>query len=92
MDQQAVRLTKSASKGGMMSPYNSRSAKTKDATRSYRMQNMTASKTHGTTNLLNSNAKQSAKNKFELPLLSNRSNSKPNLMGARNPSSALKES
>ena len=42
---------------------------------------MTASKVHTSTNLLNSNAKkQTSKGKFELPLLSNRSSSKPNLV------------
>ena len=66
----------------MMSPYNSKSVqKTKDQARTYRMHTMTASKTQTSTNLLNSNAKkQSSKGKFELPLLSNRSNSKPNLV------------
>jgi len=61
----------------MMSPYNSKTGlKAKDQARSYRMQTMTASKPQ-TTNLLNSNVKQQqSKNKFELPMLSNRSNSK----------------
>lgn len=61
-----------------MSPYNSKSThKTKEHARTYRMQTMTANKLHTTTNLLNSNAKKySNKGKLELPLLSNRSNSK----------------
>lgn len=70
---------RSASKGNkIMSPYNSKSThKTKEHARTYRMQTMTANKLHTTTNLLNSNAKKySNKGKLELPLLSNRSNSK----------------
>lgn len=71
---------RSASKGiKVMSPYNSKSTqKTKEHARTYRMQTMTASKVVTSTNLLNSNAKKySNKVKFELPLLSSRSNSKP---------------
>ena len=88
--QQSGRLTKSATKGAMMmSPYNSKnSAQAKDA-RTMRMQTLTASKMGAGTNLLSSNAKQSSKNKFELPMLSNRSNSKPALTQVR---STLKES
>ena len=79
----AAQQTRSASKGtNLMSPYNSKSVqKTKEHARTYRMQTLTASKVQPSTNLLNSNAKkQSAKGKFELPLLSNRSNSKPNVV------------
>lgn len=74
----------------MMSPYNSKTgAKNKD-TRTYRMQTMTACKAGAAgTNLLCSNTKQSSKNKFELPLLNNRSNSKPALSSVR---PTLKES
>lgn len=69
----------------MMSPYNNCKSvqKTKDhqQARTYRMQTMTASKVQTSTNLLSSNAKkQTSKGKFELPLLSNRSSSKPNLV------------
>lgn len=81
--EQPSRHTKSASKNAMMmSPYTSKTgAKGKDQARTYRMQTLTASKTQTTTtNLLNSNAKQSSKKQFELPLLSNRSNSKPSLV------------
>lgn len=81
--QSIVNQARSASKGNkVMSPYNSKSVqKTKEHARTYRMQTMTASKVHTSTNLLNSNAKkQSAKGKFELPLLSNRSNSKPTIV------------
>ena len=72
-----------------MSPYNSKSTqKLKDSsTRLQRMNTLTASKIPQSTNLLNSNIKQghqtrnpSATGKFELPLLSNRSNSKPTLV------------
>ena len=84
--QQSARHTKSASKGAMMmSPYNSKTTlKAKDQARSYRMQTMTAHKGQTSTNLLNSNIKQQqnqvqnqqSKSKFELPMLSNRSNSR----------------
>ena len=59
--------------------------KAKDQARSYRMQTMTAHKGQTSTNLLNSNIKQQqnqaqqnqqSKSKFELPMLSNRSNSR----------------
>ena len=82
---QSARHTKSASKGAMMmSPYNSKTTlKAKEQARSYRMQTMTAHKAQTSTNLLNSNIKQQqqaqnqqSKNKFELPMLSNRSNSR----------------
>jgi len=64
-----------------MSPYNSKGAKARESARTYRMHTMTAVKAQTTsTNLLNSNVKQQNKNnnKFELPLLSTRSSSKPN--------------
>ena len=84
----AARHTKSASKGAaIMSPYNSKSTqKLKDSSaRLQRMQTLTASKIPQSTNLLNSNIKQAqgrnpSANKFELPLLSNRSSSKPTLV------------
>lgn len=78
---QARSVSKGAAK--VMSPQYSKSVqKTKEHARSYRMQTMTASKVHQSTNLLSSNAKkqQQSKGKFELPLLSNRSNSKPSLI------------
>lgn len=79
--EQPSRHTKSASKGGMMmSPYTGKSGQKNGQARTYRMQTMTASKLHSTTNLLNSNAMQATKNRFELPLLSNRSASKPSLV------------
>jgi len=74
----------------MMSPYGSKTAqKSKGDARTYRMQTLTASKMQST-NLLNSNAKQTQKNRFELPLLSNRSSSKPTLALAKNPLSVTK--
>ena len=83
--EQPSRHTKSASKGGMMmSPYTGKSGQKNRQAHTYRMQTMTASKLHSTTNLLNSNAMQANKNRFELPLLSNRSASKPSLVQQRN--------
>ena len=79
--EQPSRHTKSASKNAMMmSPYTGKSGQKNGQARTYRMQTMTASKLHSTTNLLNSNAMQTNKNRFELPLLSNRSASKPSLV------------
>ena len=52
---------------------------------------MTASKLHSTTNLLNSGAMHATKNRFELPLLSNRSASKPSLVQQRNQMSHSKD-
>lgn len=83
---QQMPQARSESKGvvKVMSPQYSKSVqKTKEHARNYRMQTMTASKVHQSTNLLSSNAKkqqQSSKGKFELPLLSNRSNSKLSLV------------
>lgn len=94
-DQQPARHTKSAQKGAMlmMSPYGSKSTQRggKDQPRNQRMQTMTAQKMQST-NLLSSNMKQSStKNKFELPLLSNRSSSKPSLVQQKHPLSITKE-
>ena len=62
-----------------MSPYNAKGLKARESARTYRMHTMTTVKAQATsTNLLNSNVKQQNKNKFELPMLSNRSSSKPN--------------
>jgi len=74
----------------MMSPYGSKTAqKSKGDARTHRMQTLTASKMQST-NLLNSNAKQTQKNKLELPLMSNRSSSKPSLALAKTPLSVTK--
>lgn len=74
----------------MMSPYAAKNgAKTKENPRSYRMQTMTASKLQSSSkNLLVSNNKSSGK--FELPMLSTRSTSKPTLLQQRNQQSASK--
>ena len=75
----------------MMSPYGSKTnQRGKDQNRNQRMQTMTAQKMQST-NLLSSNNKQSSKSKFELPLLSNRSNSKPTLVQQKHPLSINKE-
>lgn len=79
--EQPTRLTKSATKGGLlMSPYGTKTKGKDSVARTHRMQTMTASKLQ-TANLLSSNAKNASKaNKLELPYLSNRSNSKPTMM------------
>lgn len=71
-----------------MSPHGSKtSQKAKEASRTYRIQTLTASKLQST-NLLGSSAKNKG-NKFELPFLSSRSNSKTTMM-AKNMSVQVK--
>jgi len=96
--QSSARHTKSASKCHMMmSPYTSKTkqmanSKEPQATRSYRMQTMTAQKASTGNNLLCSGVKQSSsKGRFELPMLSNRSNSKQTLGAVRNMSQTGKQ-
>ena len=90
--QQSARHTKSASKGNMMmSPYTNKTGKQQASSKEpqvrggYRMQTMTAQKASTGNNLLCSSVKpSSSKGKFELPMLSNRSNSKQTLGATRN--------